>query len=132
DDYLVSPTFDLDGGKYILKYHYKAGYDPVTFDVVLSDSGIAGDKFTYTLVAEQTYSNTAYKEEVVFFEGYSGEINFAFHVKGYGSQTLYIDNVFLKKVENCEEPVKVTIDAQGDDWLDVSWTQGDGASKWEV
>jgi gliding motility-associated-like protein len=133
NDYLVSPAFDLDGGKYVLKYQYKTGsFYSATFEVLLSDSGSESNSFTETLVAEQTHNNFNYEEKVVFFEGYSGEINLAFHVKGYGSHELYIDNFFLKKVETCEEPVGIEIDVQGDDWVNLSWVQGDGISQWEV
>ena len=128
--WLISPTFKLDGSKYILKYHYRTSNSGGEFEVLLSSKGGAVSDFTTSLSPMKKYTNDGYKEEVLFLNGINDEINIAWHAKEFG---VGLDNVILKKIETCPEPYNVDISNPTLTTLDVSWQQEIGGSdEWEV
>ncbi|TDS57927.1 choice-of-anchor J domain-containing protein [Myroides indicus] len=134
DDWLISPTFTFDPGKiYRLKYHYK-GYphdDNSNFEVLASNNGIKPSDFTKEVVKDKAYKNDSYIEEKVFISGLSGSVNLVWHVKGTGSKTLYIDNVFVEEVTGCPEPLNLDVKDIDKREATLSWSDDVGASKWE-
>ncbi len=137
NDWLISPTITLDGGMYVLKYHYKT-LDNNTFnnefEVLLSTQGADVSKFTTTVLGTKNYREDNYVEEVVFFNVAKGEINLAWHVhsKNTNFSYLYLDNIYLKKVEGCPEPTAVKISNHSTTSMDVEWKQTGGVNNWEV
>lgn len=133
DDWLISPTIKMDPGMYVLKYHYRssASYNN-EFEVLLSSQGIDTTKFTTTVLPTKVYKNGSYEEEVTFFNGVSGDINLAWHVKSVGYTYLYLDKVTLKKVDTCPEPYYVKITGQTATTIDLEWQQDGGITSWEV
>lgn len=130
DDWLISPTIDLDGGMYVLKYHYKTNSE---FEVLLSLNGIDTKEFTKNLVSKKTYNNaTTFMEEVVFISGVKGKVNIAWHASSKTSTTIYVDNIHLYKVDTCPEPYGVKTSHVGTSSVDVEWKQDGGISNWEV
>lgn len=135
DDWLISPSFDMDGGTYVLKYHYKtrsAVTMNIEFEVLLSQNGIATNQFKKEIVSKKVYREDNYVEEVVFIKGVKGTINLAWHVITEGTAYVYLDNVFLKKVETCPEPFYLTVTGQTSSSIDIEWEQTEGITEWEV
>ena len=137
NEWLVSPTITLDGGMYVLKYHYKttttASYLN-EFEVLLSTKGVDAKEFTTVLVPSKVYQIGNYVEQVVFLNGIKGDVNIAWHVNTKNSNYtyLYLDNVNLKKVNTCPEPYYVKVTGQTTTTLDVEWQQTGGLTEWEV
>ncbi len=137
DDWLISPTIDLDGGNYVLKYHYKtivgAGFN-CKFEVLLSANGPNPKDFTKVLVASKNSSTDTYIEEVVFFTHTKGPVNLAWHIdnKDVNGVFFHLDNISLKKIENCPEPYAITISEISATDYQVTWKQDGGISNWEV
>lgn len=137
DDWLISPEINLDGGQYILKYHYKtnvnATYNP-EFEVVLSVNGIDAKEFKKVLVPSSVKRVGDYVEEVVFFSGVTGKANIAWHVNAKDTQYshLYLDNINLKKVSTCPEPYAIKTTNPTSTAINVAWTQTGGVTSWEV
>ncbi|TDS51430.1 choice-of-anchor J domain-containing protein, partial [Myroides indicus] len=133
DDWLISPTTTLDGGMYVLKYHYQAyNYYDNKFEVLASINGTDTADFTKVIKPSQTYKNDKYKEEVIFFSGVTGDANIAWRVTTSGYSSIYLDNVHLKKVETCPEPYYIKISNQTSSGMDVEWQQDGGVTSWEV
>lgn len=133
DDWLISPPITLDGGMYVLKYNYKATTaNSNNLEVLLSTSGIDPKNFTTTVVASRTNNNANFVEEVAFINGIKGNVSLAWHVPSVGITNLYVDNVSLKKVENCPEPYYVKLSNETGSSIDVSWSQDGGITSWEV
>ncbi len=133
DDWLISPSITLDGGMYVLKYHYKATTtNSNNLEVLLSTAGIDPKSFTTQVVASRKNNNGNFVEEVAFINGIKGNVNLAWHVPSVGITNLYVDNITLKKVENCPEPYYVKLSNETSSSIDVSWSQDGGITSWEV
>lgn len=135
DDWLISPTFKMGSGKYVLKYFYKtsniATYNS-SFEILLSSNGINPVNFTTEILASKVYKEANWKEAVLFFDGVPGDINLAWHADAMGSAYVYIDNITLKKVENCPEPYYVTVTSVTNNSINLDWEQTGGVNEWEV
>ncbi len=137
DDWLISPAVELDGGMYVLKYHYKTTASPTTdheFEVLLSNQGKDVSQFNTVLRASQVYRLGNYTEEVILINGIIGPVNIAWHIKSKNtiSSVLYLDNVWLKKVENCPEPYAVKATQITPNSMEIHWQQQGGITSWEV
>lgn len=135
DDWLVSPKLRLDGGLYVLKYHYRTStsYDN-KFEVRLSTQGTDVTQFDSILVPSKTYRLADYEEEVVFIDKIQADVHIGWHVDEVSStySYLYLDNIHLKKVVNCPEPYYVKILGQTDTTVDLEWQQYGSINQWEV
>jgi len=137
NDWLVSPTFNLDGGMYVLKYHYRTNTLATAaneFEVLLSDSGIDATKFTTELVKKNKFMTDVFKEEVVFIDGVKGDVNIAWHINGLNAKSSYLilDNISLEKVDTCPEPYEVKTSNETSTGFDVEWKQYGSVTSWEV
>ncbi|TDS58227.1 choice-of-anchor J domain-containing protein, partial [Myroides indicus] len=133
DDWLISPTIVLDGGMYVLKYHHQtASYYDNKFEILASVTGTDTADFTTVIKPSQTYKNDKYTEDVVFFNGIIGDANIAWRVTTSGYSSVYLDNVFLKKVETCPEPYYIKVSNQTSTTMDVEWEQYGDSTEWEV
>ncbi len=138
DEWLISPTLDMTAGNYMLKYHYKTstrGGDAVDgFEVLLSTTGDQISDFTTVLVPSKTYNLDNYREQVVFIDSMQAPANIAWHinVNPSFSSIVYLDNVQIKKVENCREPYYVTTSNHTNSSMDVSWEQDGAVTHWEL
>ncbi len=136
-DWLISPTVTMDGGMYVLKYHYKTttttSYNN-DFEVLLSTQGIDISKFTKTVSPSKNPRIGNYVEEVVFINNVKGDVNIGWHIKSQDTNYayLYLDNISIKKVENCPEPYYVKVTGQTSSSIDVEWKQDGGITSWEV
>ena len=136
-DWLISPTINLDGGMYVLKYYFKTNTTPTynnEFEVLLSTEGIDVSKFTTVVVPSTIHRIGSFVEQVVFLDGIKGEVNIAWHVNGSNTRysNLYLDNINLQKVEGCPEPYYIKVDNITSSTLDVEWTQDGSVTEWEV
>lgn len=99
DDWLISPTITLTGNQR-LKFHYRvqSAGEPNDFELLLSTTGTAPASFTNTLIANTSYSNVTYVEQIVDLSAYTGNVNIAWHVPngGLDGWRLYIDNVIIE------------------------------------
>lgn len=133
DDWLVSPTFAMTSGNYVLKYFYKgSAYEGGNVEVLLSKNGVDPKDFTDVIVADEIYYNNNWKEKVVFFSGIPGNVNLAWHTKVTGDTSISIDNVSLKKIETCPEPYYIKVTGQTSNSIDIEWEQDGGITSWEV
>ncbi|SFJ89697.1 choice-of-anchor J domain-containing protein, partial [Myroides guanonis] len=133
DDWLVSPTISMDNSPYILKYHYKSSqWSPGEFEVLLSSGGVSTDKFTTVLIPEETYDNEQWEERVLFFNGVKGDVNIAWRVITDGETSFGLDNVHIKKIDNCPEPYYVKVTGETATTLSLEWQQTGGVTEWEV
>ncbi|TDS50718.1 choice-of-anchor J domain-containing protein [Myroides indicus] len=135
DDWLISPAFTMNVGRYILKYNYKTSstisYNS-SFEVLLSSQGIDTTKFTTTILPTEFYQEGDWKEKVVFFTGVAGDVNLAWHVNSMGTTYVYLDDVTLKEIETCPEPYYVTVTGQTTTSIDIEWEQEGTVIRWEV
>ncbi len=135
NDWLISPKIKLDGGMYVLKYHYRTSpsYDN-KFEVRLSTQGADVTKFDSILVPFMTYRLADYVEEVVFIDHIQADVHLGWHVDylDINYSYLYLDNIHLKKVINCPEPYYVKIVDQTETTIDLEWQQYGSISQWEV
>lgn len=130
NDWLVSPTVYLDGGLYMLKYHSKSNAD---FEILLSSSGVDVSRFTIPVSSVIATNNGKFNEEVAYINGVTGDVNIAWHsINNGGGVSLFVDNVYLKKIESCLDPYAVKVSSVGTTAFDVSWKQDGGVKDWEV
>ncbi|MCP1995111.1 choice-of-anchor J domain-containing protein [Flavobacterium sp. HSC-61S13] len=137
NDYLVSPTVTMDGGMYVLKFHYKTNTSATNnndFEVLISTQGVDATKFTTKVLPSANHRIGNYVEQVVFINNVKGDVNIAWHMLATNTSYsyLYLDNIHLKKVENCPEPYYVKVSNPTSSSLDVEWTQDGGITNWEV
>lgn len=135
DEWLISPTYTFKSGKtYRLMYHYQTDSDPTNsnvFEVLGSNQGTATTNFTKVIVPERAYTNGNFVREKVFITGLSGDVNLAWHVKGTGSKSITIDNVFVEEVENCPEPLHLDVKDVEKSNATLTWTDDFNATDWE-
>lgn len=133
NDWLISPAMELENAQYILKYHYSASSDSNTkFAVKLSDKDKDPISFTTVLTAPKVYRNDNYLEGVTLFTAKAGINYIGWQVTGDEKAILNIDNVYLKKIENCVEPIKLKIVQTTSNSIDISWTQTGQVQGWEI
>lgn len=137
NDWLITPKITLDGGTYVLKYHYKTSASTTynnEFEVLLSTQGIDPSNFTTTVLSSKNYRVGNYVEQVVFINGIKGDVNLAWHVKSENTafSYLYLDHVSINKAQGCEEPYYVTTSNITTSSMDVEWLQNGGITNWEV
>lgn len=113
DDWLISPTFNLDATKfYRLKFHRKTNaFITTDFEVLLSNKGVGIEDFNQKLLHYQDYQSDIWTEAVTFISGIGGATTLAWHIntprKGC---LLYLDNVFLEEVIGCPEPLHLDVE----------------------
>ncbi|WP_133713852.1 choice-of-anchor J domain-containing protein, partial [Myroides indicus] len=135
DDWLISPTIEMDPSLYVLKYRYKTSATTTynsSFEVLLSSQGVDTTKFTTTVLPTEVYREANWKERVVFFNGVAGDVNLGWHVNSTGYTYVYLDDVTIKKVETCPEPYHVTITNETSTSIELEWEQYGGITSWEV
>ncbi|SFJ59741.1 choice-of-anchor J domain-containing protein [Myroides guanonis] len=135
DDWLISPTFKMEAEDYVLKYYYKTSAiasQNSSFEILLSSNGTNVVDFNTTLLPTKIYKEANWKEGVVFFKGVPGDVNLAWHVNAMSSCYVYLDDVSLKKVENCPEPYYVTVTGTTSTSINIEWQQNGGVDEWEV
>ena len=137
DDWLISPIINLDGGTYVLKYYYKTSSSATLrneFEVLLSSDGADISKFSTTVLPAKDYKNDNFEEQVVFINGIKGDVNLAWHIisKNTNYSYLYLDNISISKVANCEEPYYVKVTENPTGGFDLEWQQNGSINEWEV
>jgi hypothetical protein len=133
DKWLISPTINTTNDLYVLKYHYKtSSWTMGSFEVLLSNNGTTPQDFTKKLVDLTEYNNDIWQEKVIFFTATAGATNIAWHVDDVKPQQVYIDNVSIKKVNNCPEPYYVKTTNISTNSIDLEWQQDAGITSWEV
>lgn len=137
NDWLISPTFNLEKGSYVLKFKYRT-HATVSylneFEVLLSDSGQSASDFDKVLLPSKIYNNGIYNEQVVFFDAEHALTNIAWHItaKNTNYTYLYLDDISIKKASNCSEPYYVKVTEQTDSSIAIEWEQNDGITNWEA
>ena len=131
DDWLISPTFSLDGGVYALTYYYKTSiYNDNEFEVLLSQNGNDPVDFTTVLEPKSKKNGNLYKKKVLFFQGINSDVNIAWHANGEGKSDIYIDLVTLEKVPCASPEDEIEISQIGIDRATLKWTDAN-SEKWE-
>jgi len=134
NDWLISPTITLTGNQR-LKFHYRvqSAGEPNDFELLLSTTGNAPASFTNTLIANTSYSNITYVEQVVNLSAYSGDVNIAWHIPngGLDGWRLYIDNVIIEDIPSCVEPNTIIASNVTSSTVDLSWTDGSGGLQFD-
>ncbi|WP_445717549.1 choice-of-anchor J domain-containing protein [Flavobacterium sp.] len=132
NDWLISPTITLTGNQR-LKFHYRvqSAGEPNDFELLLSTTGNTPASFTNTLIANTSYSNITYVEQVVDLSAYSGDVNIAWHVPngGLDGWRLYIDNVIVEDIPSCVEPNTLVASNVTSTSVDLSWIDGSGGAQ---
>lgn len=135
NDWLISPNLEFKNNVvYRLKYHFNVDspYDTNEFEVVASNSGINPINFKKEIFKSQQYQHdTGYIQNKAFIANFSGEVNIAWHVKGIGSKSIYIDNVSVEEVVGCPEPLDLRVSNIERNKATLSWTDDFKANKWE-
>lgn len=135
DDYLISPSIELTGNER-LKFHYRvqSSNEPNDYELLLSTTGTNPTDFTEVLIPSSVVENTSYMERIVDLSSYSGVVNIAWRVPagGLDGWRLYIDNVIIEELPSCPEVTDVMLDGITMDSADISWTEGDTETEWEV
>ncbi|SFJ34284.1 choice-of-anchor J domain-containing protein [Myroides guanonis] len=134
NDLAISPTLIMNGGDYVLKYHYKSSSwtSDAVLDVLYSSEGKSATKFNTVLVPQKTYGNTEWKEQVVFFKTAPAQGNIAWRILSQKTVLFSIDNVIIKEVKSCKEPYYLTLVDRTSSTLDIEWQQDDGIAEWEI
>lgn len=91
------------------------------------------DITTFDTIAKCRLSSIDYAEYIVRLNTYSGEgKHLAFAVaKGKETRTIYLDNIKVDYLADCEKVLGVTARNATETGADISWQKGD-ATKWEV
>ncbi|SFJ89723.1 Cleaved Adhesin Domain [Myroides guanonis] len=133
-DLLVSPTLIMSNSTYVLKYHYISSdwYDPAEVEVVYSSEGVFADKFTTVIHPKEVFSNTNWKEKVVFFNAAAGQGNIGWNILSETGLDFSIDKVIVKQVTTCKEPYYVEVVGQTSTSIDIKWQQDGGNTEWEI
>ena len=134
DDWLISPTIEMSG-TYRLKYRYKVGYNGAKLQVSMSTSGANVDDFNVVIVPDTTYlsTNDQYLEKTVILQNIQADTNIGWHIRthtGSGAE-FYIDNVSIEKVDNCIEPLELSVSSLSAQAATISWSNEFDASSWE-
>jgi len=137
--WLVSPTISFVAGKtYRLKYKIKSdANNPTTkkLEILASNQGIDKSKFTTTIMPLKAYSNyTSFEEEIHFISNLTGNVNIAFHspsYEGVSLKSLYLDDVYIEEVENCPEPIQLSVKDIKTNQVELGWKDDQGGSQWE-
>jgi len=129
DDWLITPALTLKaGGIYEFSYYYKTNtYSDTEFEVLLSDQGIATDKFTHTIVPKSVQKVGDYTKKTYYLDGYVGDIYIAWHVTAKGSATLLIDNVSVEEVD-CVAPENIVVEEVNQSDATISFTDSKNTS----
>jgi len=134
NDWLISPQIVLTGNQR-LKFHYRvqSAAEPNQFKVMLSTTGNNQADFTETLVPLTVYSNTTYIEKKVNISAYNGPVYIAWQVPGgLDGWRVYIDNVIVENLPACTEPDAVIASNVSSSTVDLTWTNGNTETAWEV
>ena len=134
-DWLISPTYIFQPAKtYRLKYYYKTGSQAhlkSDFEVLASNKGLDLKNFSHEIVKNELYTNDNFLEEKVFISNLDGEVNIAWHIKGSGFKTVYIDQVSVEEVIGCPEPLGLNVKDLEIDKATINWVDNFGATEWE-
>jgi gliding motility-associated-like protein len=135
DDYLISPAVNLTGNQR-LKFQYKNNSDTsnASFSVLMSTTGTDPEDFTTVIVPMASYSKSGYIEKVVNLNSFpQGPVYFAWKIgTGEIAAELFIDQVIIEDHPACSEPYDITLTEIGSDSVNLSWTQGNAETNWEV
>jgi len=133
DAWAITPAIKMTTDTYVLKYNYQTDKDyENNFEVKLSATDRNPNSFTTVLVPETSYSNGEYEEKVVFFTGVAADVFIGWHATTVETSYIYIDNVSIKKVENCPEPYYIEVTNQTTNGFDLTWQQNGGVTSWEI
>ncbi len=133
DDWLITPSIQMNGGIYLLKYRYKArAYYQNKFEVLLSTQGTDPANFMHTILPIRVYQNDEWVEEIVRIEGITGTVNLGWHVTTEGTSGIYIDDLSIQSVETCLAPYAVTVTESTSTTMTIEWEQFGGITAWEV
>lgn len=131
DDWLISPTYNLNGGIYELSYYYRTDkYDNTDFEILASTKGVDTSEFTTVVMPVTTFKTGVYTYKKHYIQNLTGNVNIAWHVVTQGSTLLYLDQVQLKQV-NCVSPdPEIKISNLQKDKVTFTW-QDDINTAWE-
>ncbi|TDS57884.1 choice-of-anchor J domain-containing protein [Myroides indicus] len=134
DDWLISPSFEVDSTKiYQVSYYYKTHWTSGSneFEVLLSNKGVNPDSFTTVLLPEQTYSGLGeYRKQSLYIQNTHGKVNVAWHVIAKGAAYVFIDMVAIKEVDCIGPEEEVEISGLGTKEATFSW-EDNLNSQWE-
>ncbi|WP_177761741.1 choice-of-anchor L domain-containing protein [Flavobacterium sp. I3-2] len=134
DDFLVSPVFNFNG-QYRLRYKYKlsSGTTPQNFAIKMSQNGgVSNSDFTTVLLADAGYSNTTYKEKIVYLPNFVGTGAISWHVQSNGVSRIFIDDVVVEPVPSCPEPYDVVNTSSTATNMVLDWQQFGTVASWDV
>ena len=133
DVWLISPDLILDGGTYIIKYHYKTGpYLNNQIEVLLSDQGKNLTDFTHTISTITTYQEANWTEEEIRIEGFTGTVNLAWHISSEDELYITLDDISVRRVNSCPEPINLTLTNTTATSITTSWEPDNRVTSWQV
>lgn len=142
DDWLISPTINIEGGQRI-RFHYAVmdGFFVEDLKVFISTDGANIEDFTTELfdTGEDPINNEEYKEMVLNIpDDITGEIHIGFQIPQYFSsdiyrgQSLFIDNVRVEDIPSCADPINPELSDIQDDNAVLTWDVTGDEDTWEV
>lgn len=131
DDWLISPTFKMNGGIYSISYYYRtSNYSTSEFELLLAKDQFKKSDFSTVVLAKEQYTNTQYLKKTVYVENVVADVKLAWHVEGSGAADLYIDLITIQKVD-CVAPEDTLLISQvGSNTATLSWTD-ETNTNWE-
>ncbi len=156
DEWLISPSINLGTGTtdYQLEFDlaltdYGSSATPETdgvddkFAVVISTDNGATWTSANTLQlwdnagSPNVYNNISYTGEHVIIDltGYTGVVQFGFYGESTVSNAdndLFVDNVEVKEIPTCPQPISLTVTNLLPDQVDLGWTEFGSATQWDI
>lgn len=156
DEWLISPSIDLGSGTtdYQLEFDlaltdYGSSATPETdglddkFAVVISMDNGATWTSANTLQlwdnagSPSVYNNISHTGEHVIIDltGYTGIVQFGFYGESMVSNAdneLFVDNVEVKEIPTCPQPISLTVTNLLPDQVDLGWTEFGSATQWDI
>lgn len=133
DVWLISPDLILDGSTYIIKYQYRTyPYLNNQVEVLLSDQGKNLTDFTHTILSTTTYQEVNWTEEEIRIEGFTGTVNLAWHISSESELSIELDDISVRRVSSCPEPINLTLTNATTTTITASWEPDNRVTSWQV
>lgn len=139
-DILVSPKVNFDGVvQKRLRFKYNSYQGSSVYAIKLSTTGVGEDNFTTVLLPETQVPDLGWQnyQELIINIPISvvGEVNVAWIIEPNAIETansFSIDDVFIEDKPACPNPLSPMVDAVSATTADLSWTQGDVETQWQI
>ena len=135
DDYLISPQWNVQAStsdRVSFDARNFSSFYVEEFDVLLSTTGTSPADFT-NVIASNVAPSTVGDSYTYDLSAYVGQdVYVAFYIATTDQYYVYIDNFVIDGLPSCLAPTALSASATSGSTADVSWTDPNSATEWEV